>query len=407
MKVSKAPFKKVVDIIKRLGDAKDRENGQMVIQCHDGETILCYGRASTMFTFHTLKNLDESTFSFVVNPFDLLEMLGGKDKVKMYSIGDVLTDEATGKTLPVTPYEKEIRLPFSDFTPFRQPKEFRELLQNTEKMLSTKGEKIASAYLKFGAKAAFTADPICLQHFRMDEAFPFETGYLHVDQISVLTKAFVKESKSVRSDLLFSLYNGTLVIKNDVEPRGKGKENDDQANYYMLKINHEIPFPTFDPPHEEEEKRVSFKVDADKLNELLGFYTVDCKDFYLYEQGGMLVLDPYGKKESDDGFDEGEEKHPLTWIRFTPTRGEFGRYKINAVALKNLFLGYSGEVEVYQVTEARSEDEFVLIWRIYSPYRISSIIGKTEPNYERVDRIISELEKKQKEELEKRKRSAS
>ena len=412
MRVSKAPFKKVVDIIKRENDSKNKESGQMMIQCYDGETILCYGKTANLFSFHTLKNLDGTTFSFIVNPFELYDRLGGKDKEKEYVIDakgeqQHLIEKGGGEPIPVRPYEKEVSLPFSEFVPLKNPEEFKELLTNAEKILNDKSEKVASAYLKFGSKSAFTADPICLQHFRMDELFPFETGFLHLDQIKLLNKSFVNPTKSVRSELSFSIYNYALVIKNEVEPKGKGKENDGQTNYFMLKINHEIPFPKFDLPEEEEQRVLSLRINADDMNELLSFYTADCKDFYLYEKNGMIVIDPYGKKPTDESMDEGEEKHPITWIRADVTQGEFRRYKINANALKNLFTGYSGEIEVYQVLESKNEEDTMLIWRVYSPYRISSILGKTEPNYEKVDKIIAELEKKRQAEQEKRKRSAS
>ena len=415
MKVSKAPFKKAVDIVKRMNDSKNKENGQIMIQCFDGETILCYGKTDNIFSFHTLKNLDGTTFSFVVNPFDLFDTLGGKEKEKEYSIETIkekecLVEKVSGKAMEIKRYEKQVSLPFRELTPLKNSEEFLSLLETAEKTLNEKSEKIATQYLKFGAKAALKADPICLQHDRLDEVFTFESAFLHLQQVKLLNKSLVTPSKNVRSDLSYCIHQYALVLKNEIEVSGKGKENDGQINYFMLKINHEIPFPTFDvsTDEEQEEKRkiLSFTIDADEMKERLSFYGADCKDFYLYDKEGMLVIDPYGKKDEDTSFDEGEEKFPLTWMKYDVKIGKFKRAKINAVALKNLFSGYSGNVEVYQVLEPVNKEENMVVWRIYTPHRITSVIGKTEPNYDKVDAIIKELERKQKEAQEARKRSA-
>lgn len=403
MKVSKKLLKEAAEFGKSLGNSREKESAQMVIQCMEGGRIICYAKNEYVFSFYELPNLDETAFSFIINPFHLLDSLTGTDKEKEYTLEEreegLVLVSVEGVSLPVKPYEKDIRLPFGATLPFQDPERFKEVLDAAKTVLEPKAEKPAAAYMKLTPKAAITAHPVCLRLTRLDEAFEFGEGLLHHAQIESVLKVWKGGNKSTEVSFSHASYNGTLILKKEIAASGKRQEADSGCHYLMLKTRHAVAFPEFKDGEIEEEALLAFTVDAGVVNEYLMNIPKGCRDFYLSLEKEQLVLDP----KSED------EEVPVLVADMNITFGDFGSYKLDAVAFRRLLLGQTGVTEIKHIVQKRAEKDPLTVWRIYTPDKVVSILGKTEPDYEKVSAHIKEVEQKREIEQERRrqKRPAS
>jgi len=373
IKFNRAIIKKAVEICKRISDNK--LTAKVWLRSFTETDILLYTQRDErgIKYFHHIKTTEplESEISFLANPYELEELLKGKQKEKVLLIEDfegksIIRDVLNDKLkVEIQYYTGNFPLEKLPYLPMNDPEKFIDLLEEVIKAASKEVDVIEIGSYEVSLKAP----PIYLKRFNLDEDFP--KFIFPLDYIQQLIKNIVWP-KSNQNNISQCSKGNELYIR--VESQNIKRPNENFRQLFVLTEKN-----TYSPVAKQldEETVHTFKVNTEELWEVLNEYPASITDVYLYDKKGNLIVDPYDK--SGDPLEE-TEIEPIFQLEYV---GNIKRTKVDRNGLMALLSGYVAEqdIEILKYVEDKIE---IFALRIYDKYLYSIVLAKKEPNYAKV-----------------------
>lgn len=398
MKFKKKEMKDALTVMKRL--VKDNKKGKIFVEAK-GDMRLYLKAVSdegTCATYHVITSLNDETYAFSINPYDLDKQLteldnalkkqvkdlkeqgekAGLDKKEIKAEEKALREaqEAVefkvnsksitlvgGKSnFKVTPIEEDLHFYFEELTEAKHPESFINMLKEAETALK-KNKDLNTSYLKITSEKALAAEEKQIHFFRVEEELPFKGGYLHKDNVSILAKSIKGSFQMGMKDDQFVLYH------NDV--------------YYLVKLENNIQFPSFRsmiPLNRD----IAFRINCDEVNELLTQFkktkekNSHVTEILLSQQGNVLIFDPRNPE------------YPILEMPIVVVEGSMKRAIFENEILRSFFGAYQGEIQVEQQQFKNVYGVHGYMWRIYTPEKLTMISGIEEPDWEVIEQHFKE-----------------
>lgn len=367
-------MKKAVANCKRISDKK--EVGKVWVRSFGSNNILLYTQRDErgIKYFHHIKTNRplEMDISFLASPYELEEILKGRDKEKVWQLSPTnespyVTDE-TNKKIPIELFTGKFPIEKIPYQEMNDSEMFRELLGEVIKASSKEVTAV-----EFGGYEISLKAPIYLKRFNLDEDIP--KFIFPIDYINQLTRNIVYP-KSAKNTLSHYFKGNELYIRVESENVKKPEESFKQLFVLTQKES-------FSPKVKQLEEEIvdSFRIKAEEIWEYLDRYPAEVVDVYLFDKNGKLVISPYDKTDIQD---EETETHPIYQVSYD---GEVKRTKVDRKGLLSLVSGYAGYQDIDIVKYADGNEES-FAFRIYDKYLYSLVMTKKEPNYMEVQKEL-------------------
>ena len=363
-------MKKAIEICKRISDNKDV--AKVWIRSFTDRDVLLYAQRDSrgIKYFHHIKTTEplKTEISFLANPYDLEELLKGKQKEKLWIIENIngrgILKDDNGNKLEIDFFKGKFPLEKLPYTPMKDAKQFIHLLEEIIKATSKEVNVIEIG----GYEVTIKAD-IYLKRFNFIE--DFQKFIFPLDYIEQLKKNIIWP-KSNNNKMSHCSKGNELYIR--VESENTKKPEESFRQLFVLTQRE-----TYSPVAKQLEEEVvhTFTVNAEDLWELLNEYPPKISDVYLYDYKGDLMIDPYDK--AGEPLEEGEDQ-PIFQIEYN---GQVKRTKIDKNGLMALLSGYKGQQNIDILRYLGDNEDFFAL-RIYDKNLYSIVVAKKEPNYAKI-----------------------
>jgi hypothetical protein len=358
MKYSKKEMKEVLAIIKRL--IKDKKNGIIAIQSKGDMRIHIMGQSvdGHAKTYHTITSLNDESYSFQINPYDLDIHSKSKEGEIEFTLSENSISLVGGKnTHPIFPFSEDIQFHFDDLKEVENPKTFIEIMKGSDTAMKS-NKDLEGSYLKITSEKVLAATRTQIHLFRMDEELPFNSGFLHKDYVSLL-------AKSIKGDFQLGMLEGYLVFWN-------------KNTYYLIKVEDNILFPSF-RNMTPLKRDIGFTIDADQMNESLKDYTKKQVSQVMFtQQGDFLIIDP---RNPDC---------PTHEIEINVAEGNLKKAIFVLDDIKSFFSSYKGIVQLEQQQFKNVYGTIGYLWRIYTKEKLTMISGIEEPDWVKIESYFNQ-----------------
>ncbi|WP_456363997.1 hypothetical protein [Priestia aryabhattai] len=382
IKFNRATIKKAIEICKRISDNK--LTAKVWLRSFTETDILLYTQRDErgIKYFHHIKTTEplEAEVSFLANPYELEELLKGKQKEKALLIEDhtdkIIIRDALSKALEVEIqyYTGNFPLEKLPYLSMNDSEKFIDLLEEVTKAASKEVDVIEIGSYDVSLKAP----PIYLKRFNLIEDFP--QFIFPLDYIQQLSKNIVWP-KSNHNNISQCSKGNELYIR--VESHNIKRPNENFRQLFVLTEKN-----TYSPVAKQLDEEIvhTFKINTEELWEVLNEYPASVTDVYLYDRQGDLIVDPYDK--SGEPLEE-TEIEPIFQIEYV---GNIKRTKVDRNGLMALLSGYVAEQDI-EIIKYVEEEKEIFALRIYDTYLYSIVLAKKEPNYAKVqEKLDKQLE---------------
>lgn len=443
MKFVRTIMKKAVDNCKRISDNK--ETAKVWVRSFTNTDVLLYSQRDQrgIKYFHHLKTKEpvENDISFLANPYELEELLKGKEKEKKSKTKEKKTktkeekelekllkekekekvwkfetkdrkhfviDGDSGKEVEIFLFQGKFPLEKLPYLQMNDQDGFKDLLDEIIKASSKEVNSVEIGGYEVSLKA-----PIYLKRFNLMEDFP--RFIFPLDYIDQLQKNIIWP-KSTNNRMTQCSKGNELYIR--IENEHKKNPYETIRQLFVLTEKE-----TYSPKAKQLEEEIvhSFTINTEDFWKVLNGYPAAITDVYLYDDNGQLVVDPYdkggeevsmveieenivalddaeevevpgnGEEVEDDLIDvveveEVEQEQPIHRLTYN---GNVKRTKVDRLALMALLSGYVGEQDIDILRYIEDEEESFAL-RIYDKYLYSIVITKKEPNYVKVQRKLDQ-----------------
>ncbi|QJX80784.1 hypothetical protein [Priestia megaterium] len=381
-KFNRAIIKKAVETCKKLSDNK--QTAKVWVRSFTETDILLYTQRNErgIKYFHHIKTLEpiESEISFLANPYELEELLKGKQKEKtlvIQELGDIsIVRDASNydSYVDIQHYTGKFPLEKLPYMQMNDPIGFMDLLEEVKKAASKEVDAIEIGSYEVSLKAP----PIYLKRFNLGEDFP--KFIFPLDYINQLTQNIIWPKTNVNNISQCSKGN-ELYIR--VESQNSKKPNESFRQLFVLSEKN-----AYSPTAKQLEEEIvhTFRTNTEELWEVLNEYPAAISDVYLYDRDGDLVIDPYDK--SGEPLEE-NEVYPIFQLEYA---GNIKRTKVDRNGLMALLSGYVYEQDIDIVKYSEDDSEYFAL-RAYDKFLYSIVVAKKEPNYAKVqEKLNKQLE---------------
>lgn len=431
-------MKKAVENCKRISDSK--ETAKVWVRSFTNTDVLLYSQRDQrgIKYFHHLKTKEplENDISFLANPYELEELLKGKEKEKKSKTKEKKTktkeekeiekllkekekekvwkfetkdhkhfviDGDSGKEVEIFLFQGKFPLEKLPYLQMNDQDGFKDLLDEIIKASSKEVNSVEIGGYEVSLKA-----PIYLKRFNLIEDFP--RFIFPLDYIDQLQKNIIWP-KSTNNRMTQCSKGNELYIR--IENEHKKNQNETIRQLFVLTEKE-----TYSPKAKQLEEEIvhSFTINTEDFWKVLNDYPAAITDVYLYDNNGQLIVDPYDKGGEDvnqveteeiigtledvdevEDLEDLEDVEEVEEVEVEPEQpihrliynGNVKRTKVDRLALMALLSGYVGEQDIDILRYIEDEEESFAL-RIYDKYLYSIVITKKEPNYVKVQRKLEE-----------------
>lgn len=361
MKFNNKEMVNVLTIVKRIvsKETKTKKAGHIHLQAKGDMRIHIKGMSADngCYSYHTIASLDDDIFSFLLNPYELEEVLKTKGVTETtFTVQDNTLQLVGGKaTFSIQPNEEDISFYYDgSLVSSKDASGFLNLLKEATTAMK-KSKEVSASYLKLTTEKALAVEERQIHMFRVNENLPFAGGYVHRSGISFL-------ATSIKGDFQMGIKGNYWVLLNkDV--------------YYLVKIEKKIQFPSLRnmTPLQRDAK---FSIDADVVNKQLKTYKKPVSRLLMNQDGPTLLFHPR------------EEGYEAEAVPIEVLEGYLDRAIFDLDTLKSFFQGYTGKVTVEQVQFKNVYGTLGYMWRIYTPEKLTMTAGIDEPNWTELDQAF-------------------
>lgn len=403
MKFMKKDLKDSLTIIKRMM-GKDKEKASFVMQSTKDNKILIQAKneMENLIYIAQINSLDDDTFSLILNPYQAEELVGGKNEEMEFEIVKrKKTNKETGEVSEIAKeialigtdkkldvqgeYAKDLNIQLEHSKEFNNPKDFVEILKETETLLK-KNPDSSSDYVCITRDKILAAEPARIQVYGIEEDFDTKLVYLHKDAASVL-------SKSLKGKLEHAMLANAFVIKNE-------------NNLFLSKMEKAKEFPNL-KKLQQMEKDFVFEIDAKELNKKLKDYKAKVKEVEVTFFPEKIVIDPRHEEfpviEMEISVVEGKLAKKIVFDA-DPFKGFVASYGDNIRIEQCPFINiYGGEADDKETTEATENEEKTpekkqrtaqdnegVLWKVYTKEKYTLLAGTIEPDYDIQEKMFKE-----------------